>query len=345
MQVLIADDNEDNRLLLEDILRGHGYTPLIARDGNEALEVVRQHKPDLVILDISMPGLNGFDVCARMKADPDTSVIPVLMLTALIDVDSRVRGLGLGADDYVTKPYSARELVARIDARLRAKSDTDALRAKERLIRQTFERFVPAAVVNRLLEQPETVRLGGALQQVTILFADLQGFTTLAEHTAPERLLAVLNAYHGLFVHHIQAQEGTLDKFIGDGVMALYNTPLQQADHALRAVQTALNIQAALPEFHAALEPACRLPINFGIHSGQAVIGMVGADEMMEFTAIGDAVNLASRLQDRGMGGEILVSEATYRQIAPQISAECLGPQAVRNRAAPVTIYRVTGPG
>jgi adenylate cyclase len=343
VHVLVADDNEDNRQLLDDILRGAGYAPLFAADGYEALEVINQHKPDLVILDISMPGLNGFDVCAQMKANPDTRAIPVLMLTALMDIESRVRGLGLGADDYVTKPYSPRELVARVDARLRVKSDTDALRAKEQLIRQTFERFVPPAVVNRLLEQPETVRLGGALQEVTILFADLQGFTTLAEHTRPERLLAVLNAYHGLFVRHVQAQEGTLDKFMGDGVMALYNTPLPQEDHALRAVQSAVHILQALPEFHAALEPTYRLQINFGINTGQAVIGMVGADEMMEFTAIGDAVNLASRLQDRGYGGEILVSEATYQRIAPQVNAECLGPQAVRNRAAPVVIYRVTG--
>ena len=288
-----------------------------------------------------MPGLSGFDGCARLKADQTTREIPIMMLTAMVDVDSRIRGLGLGADDYITKPYSPRELLARIDARLRIKSDTDEIKAKERLIRQTFERFVSPTVVNQLITRPDTVRLGGATQEITILFADLQGFTTLAEHTDPERLLTMLNAYHGLLTHHIRTRQGTFDKFIGDGVMALYNTPLVQQDHAVRAVQTAVDVVQALPAFHATLAPEFRLPINFGIHTGQAVVGLVGANDMMEFTAIGDAVNLASRLQDYGYGGEILLSADTHAQLAGQIETESLGPHTLRNREAPVVIYRV----
>ncbi|GAB4569667.1 MAG: hypothetical protein Kow0077_02580 [Anaerolineae bacterium] len=343
MRILVADDNVDNLQLLEDILLGRGYTPVLADDGQTALDLAQTLRPDLIILDINMPGMSGFDVCAALKTNPETRRIPILMLTAMVDIDSRVRGLDLGADDYITKPFNPRELLARIDTRLRIKSDTDKLRAKEKLIRKTFERFVSPAVVNQLLERPEDVRLGGMIQEITILFADLEGFTRLAEYADPTHLLAALNQYHSLFVEHIRAEQGTFDKFMGDGIMALYNTPIAQTDHALRAVRTALNIQQALPAFHTTLQPEYRLAVNFGIHTGQAVVGIVGANDMMDFTAIGDAVNLANRLQDRGERGEILISETTYHQIASHVHAECLGPQAVRNREAPVVIYRVLG--
>lgn len=340
MDVLIVDDNAGNRLLIKNALRGQGYTTHFAETGIAALARIAEDKPDLVILDINMPGMSGFEVCSHLKSDPETSGIPILMLTAQGDIDSRVKGLGLGADDYITKPYSPRELIARINTHLRIKTDSDALRTKERLIRSTFERFVSPAVVNRLLENPDTVRLGGALQEVTVLFADLQGFTTLAEHTEPARLLAMLNAYHELLVTHIQAQDGTFDKFMGDGVMALYNTPLPQPDHALRAIRTALNIQRALPEFHATLAPEYRLPVNFGIHTGQAVVGIIGTSNMMDYTAIGDTVNLASRLQGLSQNGAILLSEATAVLVQEHVTIECLGAQTLRNRATPVVVYR-----
>lgn len=342
MDVLIVDDNAENRNFIKEVLRGHDFNTLFAKNGEDALACVASTKPDLIILDINMPGLNGFDVCSHLKSDPKTREIPILMLTAVTDVDSRVKGLGLGADDYITKPYNARELIARIYARLRIKSGTDELRAQEQLIRKTFEQFVPPTVVTRLLEQPEQVKLGGSLQEITVLFADLQGFTTLAEHADPTRLLATLNAYHKLLVTCIQDQEGTFDKFMGDGVMALYNTPLSQPDHALRAVRTGLNIQQALQTFHPTLDPEYRLHINIGIHTGQAVVGLVGASDMMDFTAIGDTVNLASRLQDLGNNGEILMSDATATLVRDFMEIECLGAQTLRNRATPVMIYRTT---
>jgi adenylate cyclase len=343
VKVLVADDNADNRQLLEDILRGQGYQPLIARDGEEALRIAREAIPDLLILDINMPGLTGFDVCAELKADTMTQPIPILMLTALTDVENRVKGLGLGADDYVTKPYSPRELVARIDARLRSKSNTDELRATQELIRQTFERFVPSKVVHRLLEDPGQIRLGGQLQEITIVFADLEGFTSVAERAAPDMLISVLNQYHALMVRHVKTQEGTIDKFMGDGIMALFNTPLPQADHALRAVRTAIAIRDALPEFHSGIDPQFRLNINFGIHTGEAIVGNVGCDELMNFTAIGDAVNLTSRLEDISKGGQILISESTHRIVRDYVQAEKLGPKMVKGRETPVTVYDVRG--
>lgn len=343
VKVLVAEDNADNRQLVEDILAGQGYSVTFARDGNEAVSLARQLIPDLVILDINMPGKNGFEVCADLKADSATVQIPILMLTALSDVENRVRGLGLGADDYLVKPFNPRELVARIDTRLRAKIETDHLRADQDLIRRTFERFVPAQVVEQLLRQPENVRLGGQLQEVTVLFADLEGFTAVSEHTDPERLLELLNQYHALLAEHIQREGGLIDKFLGDGLMALFNTPLPQEDHPLHAVRAAVNIQRALADFHAKLEPPFRLPVNFGVSTGIAVVGNVGTADLMDFTAIGDTVNLASRLQGLCEHGQILISDAVYAQVAPAISGELFGTRIVKGREEPVVIYTVLG--
>jgi len=341
VKVLVADDNPDSRQLTRDIVASMGHEVVTAVDGPRALAMIQEHMPDLIILDVNMPGMSGFDVMTSLKANETTAQIPVLMLTALADVENRVHGLGLGADDYLTKPFNPRELVARVSARLRAKGETDDLRATQELIRATFERFVAPQVVERLLRDPTQVKLGGTLQEVTVLFADLEGFTSVSEFAEPEKLLSVLNSYHTLIVSIIQRYGGTVDKFIGDGVMALYNTPLLQEDHAERAVKTAVYIREALPDFYKQFEPAYQMRVNFGIHSGLAVVGNVGTPQIMDFTAVGDTVNLAARLQDLCSEGQILVSRATYDQVADRIKARPVGYLDVKGRKEPVMAYTV----
>ena len=338
-RVLVAEDNRDSRELVRDILISLDYVPVLAENGRIALEQIEAAPPDLVILDVNMPEVDGFEVCAAIKRNPATAKIPVIMLTAQADVESRVQGLGLGADDYLPKPFHPRELIARIQTRLRAKEVTDSLRNQREQIRQTFERFVAHEIVEQLLEDPTRVKLGGAEAIVTVLFADLEGFTTVAEYTNPTTLLDILNTYHMLMVQHIKANGGTIDKFLGDGVMALYNTPLPQDDHALRAVQTALQVLEALPEFHQQFDPLFRLSINFGIHTGKAIVGNVGTPDLMDFTAIGDTVNLASRLQGLSGNSQITISEDTYRLIMDTVEAERVGPRVVRGREEPVMTY------
>lgn len=342
MKILVADDNPDSRQLTRDIVASMGHEVVTAVDGPHALAVIQEYMPDLVILDVNMPGMSGFDVMTALKADEATAQIPVLMLTALADVENRVHGLGLGADDYLSKPFNPRELVARVNARLRAKGETDDLRATQELIRSTFERFVAPQVVERLLRDPMQVKLGGTLQEVTIMFADLEGFTSISEFTDPEMLLSVLNHYHTLIVNIIQRFGGTVDKFIGDGVMALYNTPLPQKDHALRAVRTALQIRESLPKFYEDFEPEYQMRINFGIHTGMAVIGNVGTPQIMDFTAVGDTVNLAARLQDISDEGQILVSLSTYEQVADHVTARPVGYLDIKGRKEPVMAYTIS---
>jgi class 3 adenylate cyclase len=342
VKILVADDNPDSRQLTRDIVASMGHEVVTAVDGPHALATIQEQMPDLVILDVNMPGMSGFDVMTALKADEATAQIPVLMLTALADVENRVHGLGLGADDYLSKPFNPRELVARVNARLRAKGETDDLRATQEMIRSTFERFVAPQVVERLLRDPMQVKLGGTLQEVTILFADLEGFTSISEFTEPEMLLSVLNHYHTLIVNIIQRFGGTIDKFIGDGVMALYNTPLPQKDHALRAVRTALQIREALPKFYEDFEPEYQMRINFGIHTGMAVVGNVGTPQIMDFTAVGDTVNLAARLQDISDEGQILISLSTYEQVADHVAVQPVGYLDIKGRKEPVMAYTVS---
>ena len=341
MKVLVAEDNRDSRELVSDILVNLGYTPILAADGKAALEYISMDPPDLVILDVNMPEIDGFEVCAAIKRNPVTAKIPVIMLTAQVDIESRVTGLGLGADDYLPKPFHPRELIARIETRLRAKEETDSLRAQREQIRQTFERFVAHEIVEQLLEDPTRIKLGGAETTVTVLFADLEGFTTLAEHADPTRLLEILNSYHSLLVRHIKTNGGTVDKFLGDGVMALYNTPLPQPDHALRAVRTALNIRDALTMHYRQFEPMFQLAVNFGIHSGPAIVGNIGTPDLMDFTAIGDTVNLASRLEGLSDNSEITVSEETFLLVEPYVIAREGGARTVRGREEPVNTYLI----
>jgi adenylate cyclase len=343
LKVLVADDNYNNRQLIADILETMGHEALMAYNGQEALVVVEKEPPDLIILDVDMPGMNGFDVCKQLKGDPQTAKIPILMLTALTDVEYRVRGLGLGADDYLAKPFNPRELMERIKTRLRSKTETDGLRQTQETLRTTFEHFVPASVIDRLLRDGSRLKLGGQLQEVTVLFTDLENFTSIAEHTEPDQLITILNQYHTMVVEAIQQQEGTIDKFIGDSVMALFNTPVQQENHAERAVRTALEIAERLPAFHLQFEPVFRMAINIGIHTGMAVVGNIGAPAIMDFTALGDTVNLAARLQQMGGGGQILVSHDTFDRVEALVKAESLGSVVVKGRKNIVRPYQVMG--
>ena len=342
MQILVVDDNLDNIELIHDILVTLDYDILTAMDGKTALDLAHEHRLDLIVLDVNMPGMSGFDVVERLKNDEQTQSIPVIMVTALSDIENRVHAMTLGAEDYLTKPFSPRELIARVQRRLQSKLQTDDLKAKQEQIRNTFERFVAAPIVQQMLQHPTDVKLGGKLQEITVMFADLEGFTSLSEQTDPEKLLSVLNTYHSLVVKIIQRYRGTIDKFIGDCVMALYNTPVETSDHISNAVKSALHIQDELHWFHQNLEEPYRLKINFGIHTGVAVVGNVGTTELMDYTAVGDTVNVAARLQGLADNGQILISEGVYRAVEDIVFGRLRGPLAVKGRQNSVIVYEIS---
>lgn len=343
--ILVADDRPDNVELVRDLLTMEGYEVLSASNGEEALERIQAHLPDLILLDLDMPLLDGYQVCARLKADPATVDIPVLMLTAWAEPDQRVKGLQLGADDYVAKPFDYRELLARVRARLRAKQEADRLRAAQQMILQTFERYVPPHVVERLLADPSQVRLGGQQQEVTALFADLRGYTSLAEMLSPEELVEVLNGHLTVAATAVLAYEGTISQYAGDLIMAIFNAPLPQPDHALRACRAAVALKEAMADYHAGLPGHLRMDFGIGLASGEAVVGNVGVKELLHYTAIGDTINLAQRLEEIAAGGQVLLTERTRKLLGPGVQVEARGSRMVRGRSEAVNIYALVSLG
>jgi len=340
-KILVADDAPDNVALVQDLLSVEGYDVIPAYDGQEALLKIRSVLPDVVLLDINMPRMDGYETCRQLKEDPTTADIPVLMLTALAEPDDRVKGLQLGAEDYLTKPFDYRELVARVRARLRTKQAADELRAAQRAIRSTFERYVSPRVVERLLADPSQVRLGGVQQVVTILFADLRGYTAMAEALPPEHLVEVLNGHLTVAARAILAYEGTISTFVGDLVMAIYNAPLPQPDHALRAARTAVALHQGMARHHAGLTPELRMNFGVGIVTGEALVGNLGTRELQLYTAVGDVVNLAQRLEEMAGGGKVYISDSTRQALGSAAAVRLLGPVLIRGRTEPAVIYEL----
>jgi adenylate cyclase len=343
VRILVAEDNVDSRDLLLEILQTQGHEVILAFDGADALEQIALHKPDLCIVDVDMPRKNGFEVVQNLKGDPATASLPIIMLTARSEVENRVRGMDLGIDDYIAKPFNPRELMARVNKRLSQKAETDDLRQQEELIRNTFSRYVAPEVIQYMLDNPQKIQLGGEVRQVTVFFADLQGFTAMSEREDPVNVLHLLNRYHGLLMEYVKRNGGMVDKFLGDGLMALYNAPIDLDDHLYRAVKSALEARQALASFYERekLADHLRLQIRFGIHSGTAVVGNVGAEKRMEYTAIGDTVNLAARLQTLGDGDDILISGPVFVAVGGRFKTQELGSRLVKGREEPVQVYRV----
>ncbi len=337
--ILVADDARMTVRLVRDVLVQNGYRVVEAYDGLEALEKIQHEQPDLLVLDINMPRMDGFEVCRRLKANPTTAHIPVLMLSALESVTDRVKGLSLGAEDYVVKPFRPAELVARVEAHLRTKREVDALRIAEQYVRATFERFVAPAVVHELLSDPRAVSLGGLRRDITILFADISGFTYLSEQLEPEHTMRILNDFLTLAGRAVLEQEGYLDKFAGDGLMALFNAPVNQGDHAFRAVTAALTIRERLRNFECEATDDGRLHITIGINTGEAVVGNAGMPDLMNYTAIGDTVNVAKRLEEEAEPGQILIAASTYEAVQDKVSVRALGSKQVKGRTAAVQVY------
>ncbi len=522
-RILVVDDGRENRDFVVDyVLRPHGYRTLVARDGREGLEKALSERPDLILLDLQMPRMNGIEVLHALARE--NLNIPVVLMTFHGSEEIAVEVFRMGVKDYVKKPYTVEEMLGAIERSLtetRLRNEKDALterllisnrelqrRIKElnvlykmgksvtalleidqlaaraveaatyvtgaeegclllledgklicraakrqgdgharplyiemqdslaehavktgqptvltpeelaparsgnpdvphavlymplligervlgvlgvnnvspdskvftehdgallsaladyaaiavenarnfalleevkewekQQIRQTFERYVAPSVVDRVLDRPEALRLGGVRQPITILFADLRGYTTFSERARPEEVVELLNEYFRLAAEVIMAREGTLDKFLGDAVMAFFNAPEAQEDHPYRAVDAALALREAVNQWNAQRNGE-KLTFGIGVHCGEAVVGNIGTSRAMNYTAIGDAVNLAKRLQERAAPGQILVSESVVECLGDQARVRLLGPMQVKGRQGAVTVYELLG--
>ncbi len=328
--ILVVDDVPKNVKLLADVLAAKGYRVSTAASGQEALDRVAADAPDLVLLDVMMPGLSGYDVCRALRADPRHALLPVVLVTALDPAAERVNGLEAGADDFLGKPINQPELMARVRSLLRIKALYDEVQRKNAEIEQwnrTLEQRVAEGLqqlerVGRLKrffspQLAEAILAGGAddplkshRREITVVFLDLRGFTSFTETADPEEVMAVLAEYHRAMGRLIMAHEGTLERFSGDGMMVFFNDPVPVPDPAPRAVRMALAMQHEM----VALTEGWRrrgyeLLMGIGIAQGFATIGGIGFEGRIDYGAIGNVTNLAARLCGEAAGGEILVSQ------------------------------------
>jgi len=345
-RVLVVDDDIRNLELLEAYLSMEGHEVILARSGEEALDLVQQSPPDLILLDIMMPGLDGFEVCSRLKSDPKTQFIPIIMVTALRGTRDRIRGLDVGADDFISKPFNGYELLARVRSLLRIKRLHDELERKNALLYNILNRYMAEDVTAQILSDPDRfLKLGGESRLVTVFFADIRGFTNYAETHKPQQVVETLNAIFSQLTQVIYRWKGTFDKYLGDAIMAFYGAPVSHDNDALRAIQTALEMQQTFEHMKANWpnEDLVELGLGIGVHSGEAIVGNIGSERVMDYTVIGDTVNVARRLQEEAARGQILISEATYQLVREHVLVKKMPPHVLRGRQEPIITYEVQG--
>jgi class 3 adenylate cyclase len=345
-KILIVDDEPFNVDYLEQELEDLGYVTMSARNGREALEKVALEAPDLILLDVMMPIMDGLTMCRILKGDNETRLIPIVIMTALDGIEDRIKGIEAGADDFLTKPVNQRELLARIQTTLRLKHTVDQKLSELRWVKDHFAKFVPEAVKRLVAANPEAPELAKHERDVSVLFLDISGYTRLSEQLPPAVLNRLVERYFSTFLDRIHEAGGDINETAGDGFMAIF----QDADvhaHTVTAVQTAL----ALLDATAALNRTSSAPplvIHMGLNSGRALVGSTrfeGAQgTRWTFTASGPVTNLAARLAATAKAGQLLVGPETVRRLGQRYQVERLGRESLRNLGKTVDIYRVLGP-
>jgi adenylate cyclase len=351
--VLVVDDDAVNRMVLQRSLEQEGHAVRVAPDGRAALEVLRRDPFDIVLLDVLMPEMDGFELLELLQADERLRQVPVIMISALEDMESVVRSLEMGAEDYLPKPFDPALLRARINGCLAKKRLRDLerryLEERQRRTRDLFARFVPEAVVDEVLEgADENLRLGGERRTATVMFSDLRAFTSFAEARSPELVIEVLNRYFSAMSEVILGQSGTLIAFLGDGIMATFGAPIEQVDHADRALGAAREMTGdALTSFNRWLEGqgiGDGFRMGVGLNSGEIMAGNVGSERRLEYTVIGDTTNTASRLE--AMTKEtpymVLLTDATRAMLTREVPDLVeVDTREVRGRRAPVRLWSI----
>jgi class 3 adenylate cyclase len=308
--VLIVDDEEPNRMLLRDPLEAHGYEIIEAENGEQALQKVEQRPPDVILLDVMMPRMDGFEVCRRLKNDARTAHIPILIVTALSERMERMKGIAAGASDFLTKPVDLQELTLRVNHAVHAKHLFDQLQAEQARAEHLLLNILPRPIAERM-KQGE-VNIADHHPDVSVLVADLVGFTTLAAHIGPDQVVYLLNEIFSGF--DVLTQKRGLEKIktIGDAYMAAGGLPLPRPDHAEATAELALDLMAEIDKFNRAYNTSIQLRI--GVSTGSVVAGVIGRWKFT-YDLWGDTVNVACRLESLGQAGSILVSDLTYERL------------------------------
>jgi adenylate cyclase len=354
--ILIVDDAPDNLALMGSLLKEF-YKTKVALNGEKALQIaLSQEPPDLILLDIMMPGIDGYEVCRRLKENKATQDIPVIFLTAKAEVEDEQRGLELGAADYITKPISPPIVLARVKNHLMLQSAKEYLKEKNQFLENAFSRYVSSKVIEQLKGTPVDEFLKMDKREVSILFVDMRGFTALGTQLTPEEVQETVNSFLSNMVKCVEEMDGMVDKFLGDGLMAIFGAPLRHETHAWQALSAAVSMQrghgAWMENRQAAGKPSGA--IGIGVATGAVVVGNIGTPNRVEYTALGHSVNLAARLCGNAEGGEILTINESQEQMkrhasALQVQDEFLtatftskGLMTFKNIAEPLEVFAVS---
>jgi class 3 adenylate cyclase len=334
--ILIADDNRVNRLLLGRGLEHDGHIVVFAEHGIEALDLLRRRRFDLMLLDVLMPELDGYRVLEELQRDPHLRDIPVIVTSSLDELDSVVRCLEMGAEDYLTKPVNPVLLNARINASLEKKR----LRDQQR---ELISKFATKEVAEDLLTSGFS--LGGKYVDASALFCDIRSFTTIAEAQDPADTIELLNDYYTLMIDAINGEGGIVNQMEGDGLMAIFGAPLPREDHRRAAVLAARQMIDLIRLFNAeqAARGKVQIQIGIGIASGRVVAGYTGTHQRATYTCVGDTVNVAARLEahTKVLNRPILINEDTRRGLGDGIAVEAQGEVLMKGKTGPINVYAV----
>jgi DNA-binding response OmpR family regulator len=338
-RILVVDDTPNNVKLLADVLAARGYAVLTASSGPQALELVASQRPDLVLLDVMMPGMSGYDVCRKIRERPDTAMLPIVMVTALDPGPERVKGIEAGADDFLTKPVNQAEILARVRSLLRIKTLHDELAAVNRTLEgrvseqgtelarlARLKRFFSPQLAEALVSAGGEDPLASHRREITVVFLDLRGFTAFAETAEPEEVMGVLREYHAAMGEVIVTHEGTLERFTGDGMMIFFNDPVPVPDAPARAARMAVAMRGRVEVLMRGWRKrGFELDFGVGIAQGYATIGAIGFEGRWDYGAIGTVTNLAARLCGEAQPGQILIPRRLLGALEDLVTAEPVG--------------------
>ena len=361
--ILVVDDVPQNVRLLEAILVPKGYEVLTAETGEEAFAVLAKQTPDLILLDIVMPGIDGFEVCRRIRSDPATAYLPVVMITASGDKE-KLQAIEVGADDFVTKPFDHAELLARVRSLLRVKAYHDTIERQsaelaawnttlearveaqleelERIGR--LRRFLSPQLADMVVSSGGESLLETHRREITVVFCDLRGFTAMSEKSEPEEVISILNEYHAALGDLIFRFEGTLQGFTGDGLMVFFNDPIPCADAPQRAVQMAVAMRNRVQQLAEGWSRRGQdLGFGVGIAQGYATLGQIGFEGRFDYAAVGSVVNLAARLCAEAKPWQLLISQRVHAASDEITVVEPVEDLTLRGFADPIRAYNVRG--
>jgi len=353
-RILVVDDNDSNRNLLAHQLRRQGHDISTSPSGRQALEMIREAAPDLILLDLFMPDMNGFDVLREMHKDEVLRAVPVIIITGLSDKEAAVKCIEAGAFDLLIKPVSPALLDARVSFCLERKAWHDKEQAYQQeleksytFIRKVFGRYLSDEVVQQILESDEGMQMGGGKQQVTIMMTDIRGFSMLSQELDPQDCVKMLNNYFGVMTPLIQKYDGVIDEFLGDAILAIFGAPVKSDEHAQQAVACALEMQQAMVEVnHNNLEWGLpTIEMGIAVNTGEVVVGNIGSETRSKYGVVGHHVNLTARIESFTVGGQVMASEYTVAELDAEVTVAHSMKVEAKGIKEPVRIHDIVGIG